>query len=413
MEEEEESNVNTDAGFITVGSKRQLSTRSDRDPRKFPRQFANLQDLPPVKTTNRYEALPVENIEIDADKSAEIKTKKPPPIHLSDVNSYEKLVITLKSLSNEEFTCKGGTAKVIIYPSTPAQYRLFIKYLKTNNAIFYTYQLPEEKPHRVVLRGLHYTTNTESIKQELTTLGYNIRGVVNIISREKIPLPMFYIDLEQDNKTPDIYKLSHLLHSIVRVEEMRRNKNIIQCTRCQEYNHSKTYCNQPPRCCGCGGSHFTKECKKDKKTQPTCALCNGHHTANYKGCAIFQELQHKRQRPSTGSHIPQQKLTDTRTTNLSSEENFPVIKKTSNQHTTQLDPQPHRTSSQYNSRRNLITSNKQSYSNVLQGEYHSVSDVNSITSIMSEFITDIKNLVLPLMSLLTQLTQALLNKNAP
>nr|CAI5817631.1 unnamed protein product [Callosobruchus analis] len=60
--------------------------------------------------------------------------------------------------------------------------------------------------------------------------------------------------------------------------------------RCQQYGHSRTYCNRPYVCVKCGGGHSTASCKKPKDTPAKCALCNGDHPANYKGCEHYHKL---------------------------------------------------------------------------------------------------------------------------
>jgi hypothetical protein len=36
---------------------------------------------------------------------------------------------------------------------------------------------------------------------------------------------------------------------------------------------------------------MTTECQKPKETPAKCALCSGQHTANYKGCTVYSDLQ--------------------------------------------------------------------------------------------------------------------------
>jgi hypothetical protein len=43
-------------------------------------------------------------------------------------------------------------------------------------------------------------------------------------------------------------------------------------------------------CLKCGGKHNTTDCKKPMDAPATCALCNGPHTANYKGCEFYHHL---------------------------------------------------------------------------------------------------------------------------
>jgi hypothetical protein len=56
--------------------------------------------------------------------------------------------------------------------------------------------------------------------------------------------------------------------------------------RCQQYGHTKTYCNRPFLWVKCGGPHSTISCSKRPDTPAKCTLCGGPHRANYeyKGC---------------------------------------------------------------------------------------------------------------------------------
>lgn len=47
---------------------------------------------------------------------------------------------------------------------------------------------------------------------------------------------------------------------------------------------------RPFRCVKCGGPHNTTTCTKDNNFPATCALCQGSHPANYKGCQVYREI---------------------------------------------------------------------------------------------------------------------------
>ena len=72
------------------------------------------------------------------------------------------------------------------------------------------------------------------------------------------------------------------------VEAPRKKNHIVQCTRCQFYGHTKSYCSRPYVCVKCGGEHNTTLCTKDPAAPATCALCGGQHPASYKGCIIHK-----------------------------------------------------------------------------------------------------------------------------
>lgn len=96
--------------------------------------------------------------------------------------------------------------------------------------------------------------------------------------------------MEPSENNKDIYRINQLQNNIVQIEPPRTTKGLIQCMRCQQYGHTKTYCNRPFVCVKCGGSHSTLSCKKNKDVPARCALCDGPHPANYKGCEFYHKL---------------------------------------------------------------------------------------------------------------------------
>jgi hypothetical protein len=67
-----------------------------------------------------------------------------------------------------------------------------------------------------------------------------------------------------------------------------------QCSICQRYGHTQAYCCHSTRCVKCAGNHPTKQCLRTKKSDAVkCVLCEGNDPENYKGCAIYKELQKK------------------------------------------------------------------------------------------------------------------------
>ena len=59
-----------------------------------------------------------------------------------------------------------------------------------------------------------------------------------------------------------------------------------------QYGHTKSYCHRTPKCVKCAGSHQTLHCqRKNISDDVKCVLCSGNHPANYKGCAVYQDLR--------------------------------------------------------------------------------------------------------------------------
>lgn len=406
-------------GCVPNSLKRSLPSPSNRDPRKL----SKYTDFS-IITQNRFDSLP-QDVQGNSENNTNVKERKPPPIFLTNVINYEQLLVSLNTIAaGVEFKCKASMTGVTIYSSTPALYRQLVIFLKAKNLSFHTYQLFEDKSHRVVLRGLHHTTPVDLIKRELTEVGFEVRNVVNVLSQGKVPLPLFFVDLEpKSSQIEEIYQVKTILNTIVRVEELRRNKNVVQCTRCQQYNHTKAYCNREPRCVKCAGHHVTSECRKRVDTAAKCALCSLPHTANYKGCTVYQDLQKQRRKsqPTTSSVQPSTGKT-TNVTEISGKKMFPSLSRnvqnnvnnnTNNNNNNNVSSMGNNSNSNERSTPTNFNYNS-SYASALRGDHHSVgSPTNSLFDMFNNFLSEIKNLIMPLMNLMTQLTQVILTKNGP
>lgn len=60
----------------------------------------------------------------------------------------------------------------------------------------------------------------------------------------------------------------------------------------------------------CAGNHQSSVCSKQHNSAPKCALCEKNHTANYKGCEVYQKkLKEQQTKKSTVVQRLQQKPT--------------------------------------------------------------------------------------------------------
>lgn len=162
--------------------------------------------------------------------------KPPPPIFVRGVEDFPELCRSLvEKIGVDNFVGKSFTDRLKIQTSTPDAYRSLIHFLKEEHAEYHTYQLQQDKPICVVIRNLHTTTPISLIKSELEFLHFEVRSVTNVLHKtNKYPLPLFFIDLEPVPYSNDIFKLSSLLHTKIKVEEPFKTKTISQCVNCQD-----------------------------------------------------------------------------------------------------------------------------------------------------------------------------------
>lgn len=222
---------------------------------------------------------------------------KPPPIFIDDVTNIKKMIKCVSSvIANTEFQYKGlHNGQVKLSVKTVDSYRKITKHFDTNSISYHTYQLKAERAYRFVIKGLHHTTNIGDIKAHLIEKGHLVRYITNVKSRfNKKPLPMFYVDIDPGPNNKKVFDIFEINHCIVKIEPPNSTEDIVQCHRCQEYGHTKTYCKKPFACVKCGLAHPTINCQKERNDPPKCIHCLGNHTANYKGCQFYQNLLRKR-----------------------------------------------------------------------------------------------------------------------
>lgn len=233
---------------------------------------------------------------------------RPPPIYLREVSSND-LINKLKACVGENFYIadikQGRISETKIQAKEERHYCAITDLLEKEKKNFYTYQLKSAKGLKVVLKGIDHNVNTEDIKKDLERLGFNIKNVSRMLNKQKIPQPMFKVELTPESSKPPkgethpIYDVKYVLHRKIVVEEPRKNSSLAQCQNCQEYGHTKAYCKLSSVCVICGGSHLTINCTHGKSDTSVkrCSNCNGNHTANYRGCPIYLHLLNKQKQP--------------------------------------------------------------------------------------------------------------------
>lgn len=287
----EDGKSSDDSNWQQVPTKR----KNDGSPNIFRQKRPHNEEVP--STSNRYEVLAIDDEENNNFNEPSTSIPKPPPIFIPNVENIGKMVTSInKTISNVDYHYKSlrdGQVRLVV--NNVDAYRKLIRHLDTNNIIYHTFQLKQERAFRVVIKGLHHSTSTSDIKAMLLSLGHQVRSVRNIVSRvSKQPLPMFFVDVDPKENNKEIYDIHSLDNAIITIEAPKKFDDIVQCHRCQEFGHTKTYCRRNFRCVKCGLGHPTAECTKLSNTPPKCVHCSNNHTANYRGCSVYQKLIHSR-----------------------------------------------------------------------------------------------------------------------
>ena len=175
-------------------------------------------------------------------KSTTTITPNPPPIFIETELNFNKFVIKINELTkSSRFECKASSKGLRLQTFNSYSYRAVVKYLRENEVPHHSFQNKEDKPYRVVIKNLQPSTDISYIKIELSALGFRVRNINNARHRQsKLPLPIFFIDLEPDSANSAIFKLTSLCFTKIKVEAPYPKKDIPQCLRCQSYGHTRT-----------------------------------------------------------------------------------------------------------------------------------------------------------------------------
>ena len=276
--------------YITV-LKRERSPKSS----KFAHAAKLSREVDRPISENRFAILQNESVE----PPIVSKSSKPPPIYLREQNKNELIQHLISLIGENHFYVipikRGNINETKIQVSQENDYRKVVSDFEASKKNFYTYQLKCSKGLQVVIKGIDSNVDPIEIKQSLEDKGYKIKNVMNIRNRNKIPQPLFRVELEpgdiklKKGETHPIYNIRYLLHRKITIEEPHKRSGPVQCLNCQEYGHTHAYCRLPPVCVVCGELHNSSKCDKSKadSTIKKCSNCGGNHTANYRGCPVY------------------------------------------------------------------------------------------------------------------------------
>ncbi|GFS88785.1 nucleic-acid-binding protein from transposon X-element [Trichonephila clavipes] len=213
-------------------------------------------------------------------------TKKPriPPFFISPKGDWRQLV-ALAKLKAPSFQSQMSGRFLKVTVSDEVEYRDHSRWLETTGVEFKSFMLKQDRPVKVVIRGLPSNTEPEDIKAEIEAEGFKVAKISQMKNfRTKAPMPLFYVQIENGVDAPKIYDFTEMFGTRIEVKPFDRGNKVNQCWRCQGWFHSSEVCHLPPRCVKCAGPHAAKDCTLEFEAPMKCANCSGAHAANWSRC---------------------------------------------------------------------------------------------------------------------------------
>lgn len=234
-------------------------------------------------------------------------SKRVPPVILHPKENWDTISAEMARLRIAFSKAKAVPQGIKVELPTAEAYRALVKMLDAGKHQYHTFALPDEKPLKVVFRGVPISIGEDSIAADLRKKGFWPETVKRLRQgSERRPIPLVLCVLKKSADSKRIFDLKTVKGLTITVESAKKKTEVGQCHRCQRFGHAQRMCKGAHRCVKCAGEHSTASCTKAKDAPAKCVLCGGPHTANYKGCPKHPKAAAETRAPAA---IPKVKAT--------------------------------------------------------------------------------------------------------
>lgn len=250
-----------------------------------------------LNPSNRFAAL--DEMEVEDPTTAPEKTKAPPPVILRAPEKWTTVAARMSEKRLAFTKAKTISAGILIQPTNPDAHRGITKMLDDMALPYHTYALQEEKPLKVVIRGLPTFITDDEVEESLRHQGFDVEGARRMKKKDGSKMPLVFVNLRRAPKTKDIFGIRTCCDLNIQVESPNKKRSIGQCFRCQKFHHSQRCCRAEVKCVKCAGDHRAADCQRPRDAAATCVNCGGPHPASYRGCPKFPQLPKSAPKPTS------------------------------------------------------------------------------------------------------------------
>lgn len=93
--------------------------------------------------------------------------------------------------------CRSIQDGISVQPPTPYYYRAMKSFLDKNQEEYHTFLAPEEKPMKVVIRGIPVKITEADFNSYLSVSGFSVLAVLRMVGRGKQPIPLVMVTLKK------------------------------------------------------------------------------------------------------------------------------------------------------------------------------------------------------------------------
>lgn len=215
------------------------------------------------------------------------RSSKIPPVDIWTNNRSEAQTTIQNAIPpNSCLFQRVNNSKFRVLPTDAQTRQKVIEIAKAKKYEYNTYTPSEEKMINVLIKGLDHIEDPNVIGEALAAKGFVPnkiqKHITGYMRKNKMKSNLWLIVLQPNTDTAELFKIKSIESAIIKFEFLRKPK-VIQCKRCQRFNHSASNCSLPYRCVKCTNTHEPGNCMSGvngNKFKPKCVNCQGNHTAN-------------------------------------------------------------------------------------------------------------------------------------
>ncbi|GFT52556.1 nucleic-acid-binding protein from transposon X-element [Trichonephila clavipes] len=160
----------------------------------------------------------------------------------------EEMELSQPTLQNQVVVPEMSGRFLKVTVGDEVEHRDLSRWLEQSGVEFKSFMLKQDRPVKVVIRGLLSNTEPEDIKTEIEAKGFKVAKIPQMKNyRTKAPMTLFYLQIENSVDAPKIFDFTKLFGTRVEVKPFDRGNKINQCWRCQGWFHTSEVCHLPQR----------------------------------------------------------------------------------------------------------------------------------------------------------------------
>ncbi|GBM41565.1 hypothetical protein AVEN_215732-1 [Araneus ventricosus] len=267
-------------------------------------KIRKINSTPEIQLENKFEQL----MEVDKQNDqAEVKKSENdiPAVNLLMDSNYN---LTLQEIANKfpKTTNKLVKGFISITADTEENINNIINYLNETNKECVLSEKREDRPLKIIIKGLPTDHSKELIQQDLENQNFKVIRISQLRNfKLKSFHPIFLIEIAKKGNYTNIFNLKSINHLSVKIENYHKKNKATICFKCSRFFHCARNCMCQARCIKCSKNHETRNCDiKTRIESPKCIDClETGHLASWRGCPKFRNITRNNNRQTYAQKV--------------------------------------------------------------------------------------------------------------